>query len=128
MAYENSVGAIDWSWPTGADLSTKQFYAVQLTTSLTITLADATVRTIGILQDTPPTNGATGTVRVQGISRAISDGSGTAIAAMDALAPDANGVLTKTTTDNDEIVAIALEPSTASGQIIAVLLQPLRRY
>lgn len=128
MAYENSIGAIDWSWVTGADLSAKQFYAVQLTTSQTITLADATVRTLGVLQDTPPSSGATGTVRVQGISRAVSDGNAGAIACMDALASDANGKLVKTTTDNDEIVAIALEPSTADGTIIAVLLQPLRRY
>lgn len=127
MAYEQLTGAITHSWAAGADLSAKQYYAVQLTTSETITLADATVRTVGILQDTPP-SGVAGNVMLCGISRAITDGSGSAIAAMDTLASDANGKLVKTTTDNDEVVAVALQPSTTDGAIIAVFVLPLRRY
>lgn len=127
MAYEQLTGAITHSWPAGASLTTKQYYAVQLTTSLTITLADATVRAVGILQDTPA-SGAAGNVMICGISRAVTDGNAGAIAAMDTLAPDANGKLVKTTTDNDEVVAVALEPSTTDGAIIAVFVQPLRRY
>lgn len=127
MAYGNDTLGINTSWPAGADLSSKQFYAVQLTTSATITLADATVRTIGVLQDTPA-SGQAGSVCVLGITRAITDGNAGAIACMDTLASDANGKLVKTTTDNDEVVAIALEPSTADGTIIAVLVLPARRY
>lgn len=127
MAAENNQSAVKWSWPAGADLSAKQYYALQLTTSETVTLADAAVRTIGILQNTP-TSGQTASVMVLGISRAVSDGSGTAIAPMDTLASDANGVLVKTTADNDEAIAIAWEASTVSGKIITVFVLPSRRY
>jgi hypothetical protein len=125
MAFEHVI--LPFSWPAGADLSGKQYYAVQLTTSETVTLADATVRVLGILQN-DPASGDAASVALAGISRAVTDGSGTAIAAMDALAPDANGKLVKTTTDNDETVATALQASTTDGAIIAVLVHPLRRY
>lgn len=127
MAYEQLTGAITHSWPAGADLSAKQYYAVQLTTSETITLADATVRVVGVLQDAP-TSGVAGNVTLCGISRAVTDGNAGAIAVMDTLAPDANGKLVKTTTDNDEAVAVALQASTTDGAIIAVFVLPLRRY
>lgn len=127
MAYENAIQGLLWSWVAGADLSTKQYHAVQLTTTETITLADAAVRTIGILQDNP-TSGRVGSVMLSGISRGISDGSGTAIVVGDALAPNASGILVKTTADNDEMIGTALEPSTVANKIIAVLLQPARRY
>lgn len=126
MAYEQTP-AVSQSWAAGADLSAKQFYAVQLTTSETITLADATVRAVGILQDTPA-SGQAGMVTLIGISRAVTDGNAGAIACMDTLAPDANGKLVKTTTDNDEVCAVALQASTTDGAIIAVLVLPLRRY
>lgn len=127
MPYDSATNGISFSWAAGADLSAKQWYAVQLTTSETITAADATVRSIGILQNAP-TATQVASVMLMGISRAVTDGSGTAIACMDTLAPDANGKLVKTTTDNDEAVAIALEPSTADGKIIAVFVLPARRY
>lgn len=131
MAAENGISSVRISWPAGADLSTAgQYRAVQLTTVSSqevITLADATVRTIGILQDTPA-SGVAGSVCVSGWSRAETDGSGTAIVAMDALAPNASGILVKTTADNDEMVAVALEPSTVAGKIISVLVMPGRRY
>jgi hypothetical protein len=127
VAYENIISAVIQSWAAGADLSAKQYYAVQLNTSDQIVLADATVRTLGILQDAPK-SGQAGAVMLSGVGRAITDGSGSAIARMDALASDANGILVKTTTDNDEIVAIALEPSTVANAIIAVFALPLRRY
>lgn len=125
MAYEHTI--LPFSWPAGADLSTKQYYALQLTTSETVTLADATVRTIGVLQN-KPLSGEAASVCLLGISKAITDGNAGAIACMDSLAPDANGKLVKTTADNDETVAVALAPSTADGTIIPVFVLPLRRY
>lgn len=125
MAYEHNI--LPFSWPAGADLSAKQYYAVQLTTTETVTMADATVRTLGILQN-EPLSGEAASVCLLGISRAITDGNAGAIAAMDALASDANGKLVKTTTDNDEVVAVALQPSTTDGAIIAVFVLPLQRY
>lgn len=125
MAYE--VNVLDYSWPANADLSAKQFYGLQLLTTELIDLADATVRCIGILQNTPTANQA-GSVRLVGISRAIVDGSGTAIACMDALAPNASGIMVKTTADNDEVIAYALQASTAANDYIAVFVNALRRY
>jgi hypothetical protein len=124
MAYFHTI--LPFTWPAGADLSAKQYYALQLTTSETVTLADATVRCVGILQN-DPASGEAASVCLLGISKAITDGT-SAIACMDSLAPDANGKLVKTTTDNDEVVAIALAPSTADGTIIPVFVLPLRRY
>lgn len=125
MAYE--VNVLDFSWPANADLSAKQFYGLQLQPTELIDLADATVRCIGILQNTP-TTGQAGSVRLLGISRAIVDGSGTAIACMDALAPNASGIMVKTTADNDEVIAYALQASTAANDYIAVFVNALKRY
>jgi hypothetical protein len=124
-AYEVSIH--DFTWPAAADLSAKQFHAVQLTTSETIDIADATVRCVGILQNAPVA-GEAAHVRLVGISRMVVDGNAGAIAAMDAIAPSAAGLGLKTTSDNDEIVAVALQPSTAANDVIAVLVKSLQRY
>jgi hypothetical protein len=50
------------------------------------------------------------------------NGSGTAIAAGDPLKTGASGILIKATAEDDIVVATALEPSTASGDVIEVLL------
>ena len=123
----SEVNIFDFSWPANADLSLKQFYGVQLTTLEKVDLSDATVRNIGILQNTP-TTGQAANVRLLGNSRAIVDGSGTAIVVMDALAPNASGILVKTTLDNDEVIAYALQASVAANDLIAVFVSGLRRY
>jgi hypothetical protein len=115
------------SFPAGADLSALQFYAVQLNTSAAVVVSDATVRNLGILQNAP-TSGQAAEVALIGITRAKVDGNAGAIACMDALAPDANGVLVKTTADNDEVIAYALQASTAAGDLIAVFVRGLARY
>lgn len=125
MAYASP--SLAFSWPANADLSAKQFYAVQLTTTEKVDLSDATVRNIGILQN-KPLAGEGAEVCIIGIARAIVDGNAGAIACMDALAPNASGILVKTTTDNDEVVAIALQASTAANDIIAVFVKALQRY
>ena len=76
MAYEHTI--LPFSWPAGADLSAKQYYALQLTTvsgAQVVTLADATVRCIGILQN-EPLSGEAADVCLLGISRAIVDAHG----------------------------------------------------
>lgn len=125
MAYEISV--MDYSWPANADLSAKQFYGMQLTTTETVDIADATVRCVGVLQNAP-TTGQAASIRMVGITRAIVDGSGTAIVVMDALAPNASGILVKSTADNDEIIGYALQASTAANDYIAVFANAFKRY
>lgn len=125
QAFEKTTLVLDW--PSAADLTAKQFYAVQLNTSEQVDISDATVRNLGVLQNAPNT-GQDASVCLLGVSRMIVDGSGTAIAAMDALAPNSSGIGVKTTTDNDETVAIALQPSSAANDIIAVFVVALQRY
>jgi hypothetical protein len=107
-----------------ADLSAKQFYAVKQTTSTALNLCSAvTDRGLGILQDKPK-SGEAGKVRRLGISKAITDGSGTAISVGDQLGPNASGKLVKVTTADRPVLAEALEASSTDGAIISVLMKP----
>lgn len=76
---------------------------------------------IGILQNAPKINSAA-EVAMIGISQLIVDGNASAIAPGDKLKTDASGRGIKTTTDRDPIFAVALEPSTAQNDQIAVML------
>ena len=108
-----------------ADLSTKQFYAVKQTGTVDqFGLCSAvTDRSLGILQD-KPLSGEPALIRRLGISKAVTDGSGTAIAPGDQLGPNASGKLVKVTTPDRPVIAEALEASAADGIIISVLMTP----
>lgn len=118
----------DETFKAGADLSAagKQFLAVKITGGVspnnTIDVASAaTDRCVGILQNKPAANQAA-EIRLMGISRAISDGSGTSIAAGDYVGPNSSGKMVKKATADYNVLGIALDPSTANGTIIGVLL------
>jgi hypothetical protein len=104
-----------------ADLSAKQYTFVKLTTSSQLASCGAGDPMIGILQDNPLANVA-GSVMYAGVSRLKVDGSGTAIAAQDNLKADSSARGVKTTTNGDEVGAIALEAATTANAIIAVLV------
>lgn len=114
---------LDLSREAAADLSGKQYFAVKLSAALMALCGAVTDTAFGILQDKPKQN-ESGRVRVQGTSLAVTDGSGTAIAAGDKLGPNAAGKLVKVTTPDRPVAAIALGVSTADGTIIEVLLTP----
>ena len=120
-AVGNSV--YDESYEANADLSSNQFYAVTDTATNKVSLAGANTGR-GILQN-DPTSGQTATVRHLGLSKAVVDGSGTAIVYGDRLKSNASGILVKAATDNDEVLAHALGASTASGDIITVRMTGL---
>lgn len=129
MSWEKAVDGGDHTFPAADDLSSYQYHAVQIATDGQVDIADATVRCCGILQNNDAdAENEPARVRMLGVSKAVSDGSSTPIVIMDALAPDASGHLVKTTSDDDEKVAYALEASTASGKIIAVFVLPFTRY
>lgn len=113
------------SFKAGADLRTKQYYAVELgSTADTVTVCNAaTDPAIGILQNKPNTNEAAEVLAV-GFGQAITDGSGTAIAIGDWLGPNASGVLVKKATADFSVCARAMEASTTNGAIIKVLVFP----
>lgn len=113
---------VDMSTGGSGPGSTYQYCAVKLTTvAFQVDLA-GTGPGIGILQNAPKLNSAAG-VRLLGISQMIVDGT-TPIAAGDYLKLDGSSRGIKTTADKDVAIAIALEPSTAANDQIAVLVIP----
>lgn len=118
-----SAEVFDFSRPAAADLSAKQFYAVKISGANVALCAAVTDIAVGILRN-KPIAGEAASVRQLGITEAITDGSGTAIAAGDALGPNASGKLVKVTTADRPVVARALEASTTDGAIINVLMTP----
>lgn len=105
-----------------ADLSGKQFYIVKLASATTINVADSAGAAFGVLQDKPK-SGEDGNVAPcgsGGISRVVSDGSGTAIAAGDYVKSNASGKAIKAATDKDRAIGLARDASSADGTIITV--------
>lgn len=100
------------------DLDTKVYTAVKLTTT-GVHWTGTGERAIGILQNKPKT-GEGCAVRMLGTSKFVVDGAAGAIAAGDKLKSDNAGRGIKTTIDGDELVALALEASTALGDVIEV--------
>lgn len=121
MAVEH--GILDWSLPAAGDLSTKQFYGVQILTNGNVTTVATTLtQGIGILQDDPDTAGAACAVRVMGISKMLVDGSTNPIYPGYALGFATTGAGVAVPADNQYIIARALETSTAAADIISVLI------
>jgi hypothetical protein len=125
MGANQSAEVFDTSKVASADLSAKQYFAVKLhTTEDQIALGAAVTDVcLGILQDKPK-SGEAGRVRVLGVSKAVTDGSGTAITIGDKLGTNASGKLVKAHTPDRPIVGTALAASSADGTIIPVLLTP----
>lgn len=103
-----------------ADLSAKQFFLVKQTAADVVDLVAAvTDLCFGVLTNNPKINQAA-EVQKAGIAKAVSDGSGTSIAAGDKLSADTSGRVVKNTTNDRLCVGVALDPSTAAGTIIRV--------
>lgn len=115
------------SYEAGADLSSDQYKAVALhTTENQVVLAGAGGG-IGVLQNKPDTVGQGAEVRHHGISRHVVDGNATNIAIGDLITSDANGKGVVADTIDDLAYGIALEASTADGDVISILmLGPIR--
>lgn len=124
MGVTSGGWAWDESYSAVGDLSTKQFYCVERAGngSAGVSLANSvTDRPVGILQN-KPTSGQAATVRLLGRSRAVVDGSSTAIVAGDILGPDASGRLIKAATDTRYVLAVAEQAAGAAGVVIDVTL------
>src|SRR5262245_51388548 len=123
MAGAQSAFIYDESYAANADLSTKQFFGMKYVAGPKVdTVAATTDRGVGILQNKPAASGRNAVVRHLGISKAVSDGSGTAIAIGDTLGFDSSGRVVKKTTADNGIIGEALDASTAAGTIIRVRL------
>lgn len=92
--------------------------------ALKFSIADSTDGPVGIVTNSPASGDPAIVVTVGQVTLLEVDGSGTAIVAGDYLKPSAgnNGIGIKAATNNDKYGAIALEPSTAAGDKIRVLV------
>ena len=112
-------GGQDITVTSSADLSEKQFYAVTLETSGKIALADsAGEKCLGILQNKPSADGKIGRVRINGVSKVVVSTSVEEGAELSAMAA---GKLTPALAGH-YVLAMALEPSSADGDIIRALV------
>jgi hypothetical protein len=114
------VHVYDESYTANADLSAKQFFIVADVAGLKCDVAgNNDAKCSGVLQNAPK-SGRAARVRHLGISRVVSDGSGTAIVAGDKVGPNASGKAIKKVTNNDVYIGTALEGSAADGTVILV--------
>ena len=112
-------GGQDITAVSGADLTGKRFYAVTLETSGKLALADsAGEKCLGVLQNVPSGDGKIGRVRINGVTKAVVNG---AVEEGAELSAAATGKLT-TASAGHYIVAVALEPSAADGDIIRAMV------
>ncbi len=96
MAYEGALCNIP-GLKAGADLSTKQFFAVKVDTDGDVVLAGAGEVAVGILQDKPAADGRAATVADGGVSKCVF---GATVAPGALVMSDANGKLITATTGN----------------------------
>lgn len=111
------------SFLAAADLRTAQYKLMEVTAADTVNLANnAADKVVGILQN-KPNQGQEASVALvggPGISKVLSDGSGTAIAVNDPLKTNASGIAIKAVTAGDWVIGHATEASSAANIIIGV--------
>lgn len=112
------ITVFDDSYTAGADLSTHQYKGVILVSAGTVGLQDASALSLGVLQNTPR-QGEAARVMHTGRTKALADGSGTAIAVGDRLRPGVGGVFVKAPLGTEaNIIGIAEEPCTIATGLI----------
>lgn len=118
----------DITFDAAADLSTHQFKfvigaaAAGTSQQARVNVSGANGRSLGVLQNKPNAANLGAVVRVSGMTKLVVDGSGNAIAVGNPLKSDGSGQGILANTDKDKVGAIALEASTAAGDIIAALV------
>lgn len=116
-----------WTIPgvvAASDLSANQYYVVSFaSTAGEVKLTDAAVDTeiAGILQNEPEA-GEPAEVACLGIAKGITES--TACTYGLPVSSNSTGELQKTQTDEDRVLGIALQTSSAAGDIIDVLISP----
>ena len=112
-------GGQDITVTSSADLSAKQFYATTMETSGKIALADsAGEQCLGVLQNKTSADGKIGRVRINGVSKVVVS---TAVEEGAELSATTSGKLT-TASAGHYILAVALEPSSADGDIVRAMM------
>lgn len=112
------------SYLASGNLSALQYHFVYLATDEQVTQATASTVIDGILQDDPDAENEGALVGIEGISKLVVDGNSVNIAVGDKLAANSSGHGVKTATNLDDYGAVAMNASTADGDIIQVRLMP----
>lgn len=117
MAYEECLKTI--SRPASGDLSSNQFYFVDVDSNGEVTTAGDGAAGIGVLQNDPEAQGIAANVGFAGVSRVAAGGS---ITAGDDVASDADGRAV-TAASGDVVLGKAFESASGAGSITTVLIQ-----
>lgn len=116
MAFE--IPVLDFTLPSGEDLSTRQYHLVSVNASGEAVLAAAGAIAVGVLQNTPKQGEPAG-IRSLGITKLVT---GAALVAGQAVTCDASGQGVAAQA-GDAINGVALAGTTVAGQIISLLLK-----
>lgn len=122
-----SQAVFDKTFEANADLSASQFCFVKAVAgpaggvNSRAALCESG-RPLGILQNKPSAAGLGSVMRLLGTSKLKVDGSGTTIAAGDPIKATTGGLGVKATANLENVAAVALEASSADGDIIEVFL------
>lgn len=111
----------DESFIAAADLRAYQFCIVAISAANTVNVSGANGIAIGILQN-KPNSGQAAEVRMLGISKLFCKGDGTEITVGSFIESAAAGVGVISNTDKHNVVAMALEGTTAASELLSVLL------
>lgn len=115
------------SYETNGDESTKQYFAFKFGSQENQVVLAGAGEGVGVLQNKPDRAGAAAEIRHHGISRCVVDGNATNIAIGDLITSDAAGKGVVADTIDDLAFGIALEASTADGDVISILMNgPIR--
>jgi hypothetical protein len=118
MAFTDSCLTV--SVPANSDLSTKQYYCVEVGSTGKVTLANADTDFAFLLQNKPTTTGEPAEIAVAGIAKGIAGGAitpGTRVAPL-----AANGKLQAAASGDEAIGIYVGDAAAADGDVIAVLL------
>jgi len=120
MPGERTTEGLGDSYAAAADLTTHQYKFVKLGAS-GIDVTGAGEAMFGVLLNDPNT-GLAGSVMHFGIGNLVVNGNSVNIAPGDPLESAANGIGVKSTADKKLVGAIAIDPATADGVIISVIV------
>jgi hypothetical protein len=109
--------------PNGAAALTKGLI-VKASSGTAVVTAAATDAALGVVIDDAPASGTVSIAPAGSGAIVFVQASASGIAIGDGLAPVAAGQCNKSTTATHKIFAVALEPSTAAGQLIKAVLSP----
>lgn len=125
MAGSQGHDVLSLSFKAAADLSTKQYYAMYISAANTVNTAGANAKVIGVLQNKPDAANETALVRVLGTTKVVA---GEAIDRGKYVTATSAGLAEVADAASEHVFGYTLEASTASGDVIEILLTCFETY